>query len=83
MFKFTPKREKVLELGVAFSPGSDHNHFCKPASVAVDAETGVVFVADGYCNSRIVLFSPTGEYLMEQNAAVNNLSNDNKLTCVL
>lgn len=75
MFKFTSQRKKALELGVAFSPGSDRNHFCKPASVAVDAETGVVFVGDGYCNSRIVLFSPTGEYLMEQNAAVNNLGN--------
>ena len=73
VFKFTPQRTKALELGVAFSPGNDHNHFCKPASVAVDTETGVVFVADGYCNSRVVLFTPTGKYLTEQNTAVNSL----------
>ena len=76
VFKFTPERKKALELGVAFSPGNDQSHFCKPASVAVDAVTGVVFVADGYCNSRVVLFSPTGEYLMEQSATPSNLGNN-------
>lgn len=38
-----------------------------------------MFVADGYCNSRVVLFSPAGKYLMQQNAAVNNLGKYNKL----
>ncbi|XP_065910976.1 peptidyl-glycine alpha-amidating monooxygenase A-like isoform X3 [Dysidea avara] len=73
VFKFSPQHEQLLELGVKFTPGNDHNHFCKPASVAVDAVTGVVFVADGYCNSRVVVFSPTGQYVKEQSAAVNNI----------
>jgi len=73
VFKFSPQYEQLLELGVKFTPGNDHSHFCKPASVAVDAATGVIFVADGYCNSRVVVFSPTGEYVMEQGASVNNI----------
>ena len=45
-------------------PGNDRTHFCQPADVAV-LSTGEFFVADGYCNSRIVKFSKTGEYLSE------------------
>jgi len=42
----------------------------------VDAVTGAVFVADGYCNSRVVVFSPTGQYVKEQGAAVNNIGTE-------
>lgn len=54
---------ELLTLGTAFQPGTDENHFCKPTSVADTGE--FIFVADGYCNSRIVMFSALGKYLGE------------------
>ncbi|XP_019750127.1 peptidyl-glycine alpha-amidating monooxygenase B isoform X2 [Hippocampus comes] len=58
----------LLSLGEAFKPGSDHNHFCQPTDVAVDYETGNIFVSDGYCNARILKFSADGRYLSEWGA---------------
>ncbi|XP_077441670.1 peptidyl-glycine alpha-amidating monooxygenase isoform X3 [Vanacampus margaritifer] len=58
----------LLSLGEAFTPGSDHNHFCQPTDVAVDFETGNIFVSDGYCNARILQFSAEGKYLSEWGA---------------
>ncbi|XP_010005512.1 PREDICTED: peptidyl-glycine alpha-amidating monooxygenase isoform X4 [Chaetura pelagica] len=58
-------KEPLLVLGVALQPGSDKNHFCQPTDVAVDPVTGSIYVSDGYCNSRIVQFSPNGLYLMQ------------------
>uniref|UniRef100_A0A8C6KU85 Peptidylglycine alpha-amidating monooxygenase n=1 Tax=Nothobranchius furzeri TaxID=105023 RepID=A0A8C6KU85_NOTFU len=55
----------LLALGEAFTPGSDINHFCKPTDVAVDTETGDIFVSDGYCNARILKFSADGKYLSQ------------------
>uniref|UniRef100_A0A182M7E9 peptidylamidoglycolate lyase n=1 Tax=Anopheles culicifacies TaxID=139723 RepID=A0A182M7E9_9DIPT len=51
--------EPVLTLGTRFEPGNDMYHYCKPTSVAV-LRTGEFFVADGYCNGRIVKYSPEG-----------------------
>ena len=53
-----------MTLGKAFEPGSDNSHFCKPAAVAV-MSTGDFFVADGYCNSRVVKFNSRGEKILE------------------
>ena len=50
-----------LVLGVAFESGKDEKHFCKPTDVAVSERTGDIFVADGYCNSRILKFSSDGK----------------------
>ncbi|XP_064295482.1 peptidyl-glycine alpha-amidating monooxygenase isoform X5 [Phalacrocorax carbo] len=58
-------KEPLLILGVALQPGNDKNHFCQPTDVAVDSVTGNVYVSDGYCNSRIVQFSPDGLYVMQ------------------
>ena len=58
----------LLALGEAFTPGSDSNHFCQPTDVAVDTETGNIFVSDGYCNARILKFSADGKYLSEWGA---------------
>lgn len=60
----------LLELGEAFTPGSDVNHFCQPTDVAVDAETGDIFVSDGYCNARILKFSANGRYLSQWGAGI-------------
>uniref|UniRef100_A0A673ALF8 Peptidylglycine alpha-amidating monooxygenase n=1 Tax=Sphaeramia orbicularis TaxID=375764 RepID=A0A673ALF8_9TELE len=58
----------LVSLGEAFTPGSDSNHFCQPTDVAVDTETGNIFVSDGYCNARILKFSADGKYLTEWGA---------------
>ncbi|XP_036385374.1 peptidyl-glycine alpha-amidating monooxygenase isoform X2 [Megalops cyprinoides] len=53
----------LVVLGQAFEPGSDKDHFCQPTDVAVDPKTGNIYVSDGYCNARILKFSPEGKYL--------------------
>ncbi|XP_054666702.1 peptidyl-glycine alpha-amidating monooxygenase isoform X9 [Grus americana] len=58
-------KEPLLILGVALQPGSDRSHFCQPTDVAVDPVTGNIYVSDGYCNSRIIQFSPNGLYVMQ------------------
>ncbi|XP_038257321.1 peptidyl-glycine alpha-amidating monooxygenase isoform X10 [Dermochelys coriacea] len=58
-------KEPLLILGRSLQPGSDKNHFCQPTDVAVDPVTGNVYVSDGYCNSRIVVFSPNGMFIMQ------------------
>lgn len=63
--KSTDYKKLVLSLGERFQPGKDKNHFCKPTSVAIDHFTGQIFVADGYCNSRIIRFSSEGKYIDE------------------
>ncbi|XP_060091622.1 peptidyl-glycine alpha-amidating monooxygenase isoform X4 [Heteronotia binoei] len=55
----------LLTLGRAFQPGRDRKHFCQPTDVAVDPATGNVYVSDGYCNSRIIQFSPNGIFLSQ------------------
>lgn len=55
-------RRPVLTLGERFKPGSDLAHFCKPTSVAIDYATGDVYIADGYCNARILRFDAAGAY---------------------
>uniref|UniRef100_A0A8C3YTZ1 Peptidylglycine alpha-amidating monooxygenase n=1 Tax=Catagonus wagneri TaxID=51154 RepID=A0A8C3YTZ1_9CETA len=67
VFKLDPdsKEAPLLILGRSMQPGSDHNHFCQPTDVAVDPDTGTIYVSDGYCNSRIVQFSPSGKYITQ------------------
>ena len=67
VLKFNEKDLKTpaLILGEEFVPGSDQHHFCKPTSVAVDSKSGNFFVADGYCNSRIMMFDSKANYIRE------------------
>ncbi|XP_063820149.1 peptidyl-glycine alpha-amidating monooxygenase isoform X5 [Pseudophryne corroboree] len=65
VFKLGPRGSTLLTLGKAFQPGSDRSHFCQPTDVAVDPITGNFFVSDGYCNSRIMQFSPHGMLIMQ------------------
>ncbi|XP_018325193.2 peptidyl-alpha-hydroxyglycine alpha-amidating lyase 2 [Agrilus planipennis] len=63
VFKFRPgESEPVLTFGQRFEPGSDLRHLCKPTHAAI-ASTGEVFIADGYCNSRILKFNAAGGLL--------------------
>ncbi|XP_054445992.1 peptidyl-glycine alpha-amidating monooxygenase isoform X7 [Pteronotus mesoamericanus] len=67
VFKLDPngKEGPLLILGRSMQPGSDQNHFCQPTDVAVDPDTGTIYVSDGYCNSRIVQFSPSGQFIAQ------------------
>ena len=61
-FQFPPGQDKPdLVLGRAFEPGNDINHFCMPTAVAVSETTGDFYVADGYCNARIMKYSKDGK----------------------
>lgn len=64
--KYPPGGAKIplLSLGERFQPGGGKNHFCKPTSVAV-ASGGDFYVADGYCNSRVVHFDKGGKFLRQ------------------
>jgi sugar lactone lactonase YvrE len=75
VFKFSPgnHKEPVLKLGVPFEPGSDNRHFCKPAAVAVDHD-GYFYIADGYCNHRIIKYSSSGGILQIMDKPVDGMS---------
>lgn len=52
-----------LVLGTAFQPGNSQTKFCKPTAVAVLANDDF-FVSDGYCNSRIIKYSKSGDVIL-------------------
>ncbi|GMR56209.1 hypothetical protein PMAYCL1PPCAC_26404 [Pristionchus mayeri] len=62
----------VLTLGEKMVPGTDGAHFCKPTDVAV-AKNGIFFVADGYCNSRVIKYDRNGNVLAVFEAPDDNL----------
>lgn len=57
-------KKPELILGDAFKPGNSAKLFCKPTSVA-SLENGDFFVADGYCNGRVVKYNNNGERILE------------------
>jgi peptidylamidoglycolate lyase len=61
VFKFSHDGQLLLTLGQDRVPGADNQHFNRPTDVAVPDDGGV-FVSDGYENSRVVNFSPDGEF---------------------
>ncbi|XP_071446541.1 peptidyl-alpha-hydroxyglycine alpha-amidating lyase 2-like [Hetaerina americana] len=71
VFRFPSEGASVptLTLGRRFEPGRDSSHFCQPTSVAVAPGTystgGDIFVGDGYCNSRVAHFTPSGRFMRE------------------
>ena len=64
VFKFSHDGKLLLTIGEAKVKGDDNLHFNKPTDIAV-ADDGSFYVSDGYGNSRIVKFSPTGKYLFQ------------------
>lgn len=58
----------ILTLGQRFVSGNDASRFCQPADVAVEPGTDAIYVADGYCNSRVVKFDRLGNYLLQFSA---------------
>ncbi|XP_063955634.1 peptidyl-glycine alpha-amidating monooxygenase B-like isoform X1 [Lytechinus pictus] len=67
VFKYPPggSETPLLTLGTKLEPGDDRQHFCKPSDVTVDPKTGNFFVSDGYCNARVMKFSPDGKLLLQ------------------
>lgn len=64
VFKFSYKGELLMKVGQAKISGNDSLHFNMPTDIAV-AKNGNFYVSDGYGNSRIMKFSPNGNYLFE------------------
>lgn len=64
VFKFRHDGKLLMKLGEAKIFGNDSTHFNRPTDVAV-AKDGSFYVSDGYGNSRIVKFSPTGKFLFQ------------------
>jgi peptidylamidoglycolate lyase len=64
VFELDHEGEVLRAFGVPREPGSDSSHFDQPTDVAVAAD-GTIYVADGYGNSRVVVFSADGSYERE------------------
>ncbi|MFZ6025815.1 MAG: peptidyl-alpha-hydroxyglycine alpha-amidating lyase family protein [Bacteroidota bacterium] len=62
IFKFSHDGKLLLKLGTAKVPGNDAFHFNLPTDVAI-ASDGSFYVSDGYGNSRVAKFSPTGAFI--------------------
>jgi hypothetical protein len=60
--KYHPDGELLLTLGTFGEWGNDESHFNGPTAVLVQGNGNIV-VADGYWNSRLVWFSPDGEFI--------------------
>ncbi|CAB3363440.1 Hypothetical predicted protein [Cloeon dipterum] len=78
VFKFPPRGgqgKPLMVLGTRFEHGADRNHFCKPTAVAV-TKSGDFFVADGYCNHRVIKFNSKGEFLMQFGQRAHTLDPD-------
>ncbi|CAF1125696.1 unnamed protein product [Adineta ricciae] len=72
MFKSDNLTHPVLTVGQKFQSGTGPNRFCRPADVAV-MKNGDFFVADGYCNSRIVKFNAKGEFIKEWGSSMSGM----------
>lgn len=60
----TDKLTIEWQLGSRFKPGRSDDTFCKPTAVAV-LPNGEFFVADGYCNARIIKYSREVKLLLK------------------
>lgn len=59
---------KVLkEFGKKYENGKSVENFCKPTDVVI-MKNGDFFVADGYCNNRVLKFNADGKVLMNINS---------------
>ena len=64
--EFTPDGKLLLTLGDPDKPATLHGGkpFNRPTHVAICPKTGAIYVSDGYGNSRVHKFDPTGRHLM-------------------
>lgn len=53
-----------IVLGERYVPGNDSAHFCKPSEVRISPGGELVYIADGYCNNRVVVYSArSGDFI--------------------
>jgi peptidylamidoglycolate lyase len=64
VFKFSHDGQLLLTVGERGMAGNDATHFNQPTEVAVAAD-GSFYVSDGYRNTRVMKFSPTGAFLFQ------------------
>jgi peptidylamidoglycolate lyase len=64
VLKFNHDGQLLMTVGAKGTPGLDGKHFDKPTDVAI-APDGSFYVSDGYGNSRVAKFSPSGEFLFD------------------
>lgn len=62
--KFSKDGRLLLTIGSRGVPGSDTAHFNLPTDVAVRRDGGF-YVSDGYINTRVVQYGPSGEFVRE------------------
>jgi sugar lactone lactonase YvrE len=61
VYRFSPRGEKLLEIVVGDIPETREGGFCSVTDVAFHPQRpGHVFVADGYCNGRVVEYDEQG-----------------------
>ncbi len=64
IFKYS-NGKRILRLGELFIPGDDNSHFCKPTDIVLSNDNFFLYVADGYCNSRILKFNSNGTFIKQ------------------
>jgi peptidylamidoglycolate lyase len=64
VFKYS-NGKRILTLGELFVPGDDSSHFCKPTDIVLSNDNLFLYVADGYCNSRILKFYSNGTFIKQ------------------
>lgn len=62
--KYDPQGNVLLTLGRKGKPGLGTDQFNKPADIAFGAG-GEIYVADGYGNSRVIVFDRAGKFLRQ------------------
>jgi peptidylamidoglycolate lyase len=64
IFKYSHDGKPLLTIGQARAGGWDATHFNQPTDIAIEND-GTFFVSDGYVNSRVARFDPSGRFLGE------------------
>ena len=64
VFKFSHDGKLLLTVGTARQGGWDATHFNQPTKVLLRPDRSF-YVGDGYVNSRVALFDPSGKFLRE------------------
>ncbi len=59
-----PRQQKQLHPRVSPKPRLTRGE-SNPSSIAVDSSNGDVYIADGYGNSRVVVFDRDGKFLLQ------------------
>lgn len=64
VYEYSHDGHLLMTRGTRGVAGDDSTHFNRPTKVAV-ARDGSFYVSDGYRNTRIMKFSPTGKFLFQ------------------